>query len=80
MGFADDESSPLVWARKQVSLTVCPRSYITGESETLVEEFFVRKGLGARFDKLTARQAEAFVVLDKELTAEIKDGQRRQDL
>ncbi len=80
---AEEGSAPLVWARKQVALKSCPASYITAESQTLVEEFFVRRRLGARdIDSLTARQVEAFVILEKELAQEMNDGQHnsRQSL
>jgi len=66
-----------VWARKQVALDTCPRSYITAESQTLVEEFFMRRRLG-RFDctVLSARQVEAFVILESALRGERNDEQR----
>jgi hypothetical protein len=55
-------------------MATCPKPYITAESQSLVEEFFVRRHLRA-FDgkELTARQVEAFVILEKELSAE-RDG------
>jgi len=57
-----------------MSLTTCPKSYITGESQTLVEEFFVRRRLGAmNFDELSAKQVEAFVILEKALATERHD-------
>jgi len=66
----------LIWVRKQVALRTCPKSYITGESLTLVEEFFVRRRLGgARLEELSAKQVEAFVILEKALAAEKSDGQ-----
>jgi hypothetical protein len=38
-----------------------------------VEEFFIRKRLGLMDEEhLTARQVEAFAILEKELAAEIK--------
>jgi hypothetical protein len=54
-----------------VALATCPKPYITAESQALVEEFFVRRRLRA-FDakELSARQVEAFVILEKELIAE----------
>jgi hypothetical protein len=65
-----------VWARRGVSLTTCPKSYITGDSLTLVEEFFVRRRLGGTsFADLSARQVEAFSILESELSAEMKYGQ-----
>ena len=73
---ADDPGARLVWARKQVALKTCPTSYVTAGSQTLVEEFFVRRRLGARdFDGLTARQVEAFVILERELALEMNNGQ-----
>jgi hypothetical protein len=66
-----------VWARKQTALDTCPRSYITAESQTLVEEFFVRRRLGSACgDELSARQVEAFVLLESALGAERNDGQQ----
>ena len=56
---------------------VLPQSYITAESEGLVEEFLVRRRLGGlRIDELCARQAEGFLILEQELSTEIKDGQQ----
>ena len=49
-----------------MALTTCPKSYVTGESEALVEEFAVRRRIGGtRLEDLSARQAEAFVVLEE---------------
>jgi len=61
----------LVWARRGVSLDQCPKAYITQESLSLLEEFFVRRRLG-RFEaeQLSARQIDAFMILEKELAAE----------
>lgn len=68
-----------MWARSDVALFTCPTSYITPESETLVEEFFVRRRLGAiDFSELSARQVEAFAILEKALTSEIKHGQEKR--
>jgi hypothetical protein len=72
------QSSP-VWVRKDITLFTCPKSYITSYSETLVEEFFVRRRLGAiDFSELSAKQVEAFAILEKALTAEIKDAQEKR--
>jgi len=68
-----------VWARNEVTLFTCPTSYITSESDALVEEFFVRRRMGAiAFSELSARQVEAFAILEKALTAEIKHGQEKR--
>jgi hypothetical protein len=67
----------LVWARRNVGLDRCPKPYITAESQSLVEEFFIRRRFrGFPANQLSARQVEAFVILEKELTAEVEDGRR----
>ena len=76
---SDEVKGPPVWARKDVALFTCPKSYITPDSETLVEEFFVRRRMGAiDFSALSARQVEAFAILENALTAEIRDGQEKR--
>jgi hypothetical protein len=66
----------LVWSRKNVALATCPRSYITTESGLMVEEFFVRRRLGGiRFAELSARQVEAFLILEQALEAETRETQ-----
>jgi len=65
----------LVWARRNVVLDTCPKPYITAESQSLIEEFFVRRRLrGFDGEELSARQVEAFVILERELTAEMNGG------
>jgi hypothetical protein len=76
-GFEEDDRAPLVWARRGAAARTCPTSFVTAESLGLVEEFSVRKRLGLwDMAGLTARQVEAFVILEKELAAEGNDGQR----
>ena len=59
-----------------MTLRTCPKSYVTGDSETLVEEFLVRRRLrGIEFGQLDARHVEAFVILEQALTSEMNDGQ-----
>ena len=66
-----------VWVRKHVAIDSCPKSYISADSQSLVEEFWVRRKLGRlRIEELTARQAEAFMILEQELTQENRDGQQ----
>ena len=66
-----------MWARKTIAIDSCPQSYITAESEGLVEEFLVRRRLGGiDFDELSARQVEAFLVLEQALAAEDLAGRR----
>ena len=63
--------SRLVWARRNIALDTCPKPYITAESQSLVEEFFVWRRLRVfDGDEMSARQVEAFVILERELAAE----------
>jgi hypothetical protein len=77
LGFEEDPVGPPVWARRGVCLGTCPKSYISVESESLVEEYLVRRRFGdVRAMELSARQAEAFAILENELSAEIRHGQQ----
>ena len=61
-----------IWAHGTIALDCCPKSYITAESECLVEDFLVRRRLpGTNFRDLTARQVEAFLILEQALAAEM---------
>ena len=65
-----------MWARKDQALRMCPKSYISAESTTLVEEFFVRRRIGGMDPaNLSAKQVEAFVILEKALANEMNDVQ-----
>jgi hypothetical protein len=79
LGNIDEPIGPPVWARKDVALHTCPTSYVTSESQALVEEFLVRRRLGAiDIRDLSAKQVEAFALLEKALTAEINDAQQNR--
>ena len=76
MGGVDDPGRGPVWARRNVAISTCPKSYVTGQSYALVEEFLVRRRLGGvRCDEMSAKDAEAFAILEREFVAEIKYGQ-----
>ena len=77
MGFREAPKAAPVWARRHVSTSVCPRSYITADSDTLLEEYFVRRRLsGMDLARLTARQADAFLVIEEAVAAEMRDAQQ----
>lgn len=58
----------VVWARNEVATTVCPKSYITGQSMAWLEEYLVRRKLGQKgIENLEARAVEAFVILEHEV-------------
>ena len=66
-----------VWVRKGVCAESCPKSLITAESMAWLEEYGVRRRLGSREVKdLTARQVEAFLLLEGELFKEPNHGQQ----
>jgi hypothetical protein len=67
-----------VWARRNVGLDRCPKPYITAESQSLLEEFFTWRRLRAIEGELSARQVEAFMILEKELAAELSYGARER--
>jgi hypothetical protein len=73
----EDPTAPPVWARRDVSLGTCPKSYITAESITLLEEFSVRRRMGdVRIAELTSRQVEGFAILERALAEELKNGRQ----
>jgi hypothetical protein len=79
LGYQDEPAGPPVWARKDISLHTCPKSYVSSESQSLVEEFLLRRRLGAiDIRELSAKQVEAFALLERALTGEIKDGQQNR--
>ena len=64
----------LVWIRKQAQADECPKSMVTGESLSLVEEFFVRRRLGMVDGMETpARKVDAFLILREEMEREERD-------
>ncbi len=64
-----------VWARDRKSTEECPKSLITAASVELLERFSVWKFSNGRgVDELTAREADAFVLLDGEYRAEVESG------
>jgi hypothetical protein len=58
-----------------VSTTVCPKSYITGESAAWLDEFHAWRALGRPdFREMSAREAQALMILENELASEVKRG------
>ena len=75
------QGSAVVWARAGIALTTCPKAYLTAESEALLEDFLIRRRLGgSRVEDLSARQAEAFMVLEQALAEERKNGRAQRHL
>lgn len=69
----------IVWGRKQVQSQECPKSFVTGESMALLEEFFVSTRLGIPSSlELRARTADAFLILREQREREERDGTSSQ--
>jgi len=65
----------IVWGRKHVAVDECPRSYISAQSIAWLEEFFLmRHSWHLHLFELAAREVDAFVVLEKEMIMEMRDG------
>ena len=77
-GWLGKRSEPVgspVWARGGVGVFECPKSYITAESLTWIEEFQVRKLFGfGDVMSLSARAVDAFCTLERESIAEQTNG------
>lgn len=65
----------VVWGRKLTQSEECPKSFVTGESLALLEEFFVRRRLGIEDSTgMEARKVDAFLILRDEMEREERDG------
>lgn len=64
-----------MWARGRVSTTVCPKSYISGDSAAWLEEFHAWRALGKPdLRAMGAREANALMTLENELAREANRG------
>ncbi len=61
----------IVWGHHGAQAEECPKSFITGESLTFIEEFLVGRRLGMQNTlRMAARKADAFVILHDEMERE----------
>jgi hypothetical protein len=66
-----------VWIRNRIHTDVCPKSIVQAQSLGWIEEYAVwRRMGGVRTDELSAKQVDAYLVLEAELRAEQNDGTR----
>jgi hypothetical protein len=66
----------VVWGRKRAQTEECPKSFITGQSLAWIEEFVARRRLSIPDSLETeARKVDAFLILQREMETEIRDGQ-----
>jgi hypothetical protein len=68
----------IVWARRNVSVQSCPKSFITAESLGMVDEFNLWKVSQGDLSAKPARVAEAILLLESELRAEINSGTNQE--
>jgi hypothetical protein len=71
---AKRDAARVVWARGRVATEECPTSFVSPVSIEFIEKYFASKVVGV--GELTAREAEAFLVLERELRTEQTNGQR----
>jgi hypothetical protein len=72
---APDKPANVVWSRRNVVIDECPKSFITAQSLTWLEEFFImRQFWQAHLYELPARQVEAFLILENERRSEAHHG------
>ena len=65
----------IVWGRGQVHVDECPKSYVTGDSISLLEEFFVLQALGTKVSATApARTVDAFLILREQVDKEERNG------
>jgi len=65
----------MVWSRNNVAVDECPKSFITAQSLTWLEEFFImRQFWQPQLYDLPARQADAFLILENERKSEAHHG------
>lgn len=68
MADAAETPAHLVWARHDVATDTCPKSFVTAQSLGWMEQFFVwRKLAYRRTEVLSAREVEAFMILENEI-------------
>jgi len=67
----------VIWARKRVSTDQCPTSVVSAQSVSWIEQFYVWRRLRESYPgELSAREVEAFLILEGEAQAEESDGRQ----
>jgi len=76
---AEPGNGRIVWGRRQVAVTRCPKSIITAESMYLLDEFNVWKRYpSAPLHALPARVVDAILILDDEFRAEVNSANQEK--
>ncbi|MBI3471462.1 MAG: hypothetical protein HY013_08900 [Candidatus Solibacter usitatus] len=65
----------IVWSRGRVATDRCPKSEVSAQSLEWLERFFVWRTLGPKYPgEPSAREVEAFLILEQELAGERNHG------
>ena len=68
----------IVWGRGRVESQECPKSFVTGDSIALLEEYFVRRRLGIPDSiEMEARTTDAFLILRDQMDREERNGRQQ---
>ena len=72
MSEGEPDRGRVIWGRRHVAATRCPKSIITAESMYLLDEFNLWKRSGANsLHAMPARVADAILIIDNECRAEV---------
>ena len=70
----------IVWGRRQIAVTQCPKSLISGESLYLLEQFSAwTRCRNANLQAMSARIVDAILILENEARAELRSENRERN-
>jgi len=76
MGGDDEGPAQPVWARRQTVAFCCPKSIITAQSLTFIEQFLYWRRCGGDVWSLDAKSADALLRLQEESEKENKNEEK----
>jgi hypothetical protein len=77
LGIEPPQGGRPVWIRRRAASATCPKSYITAQSATWLDEYFVWKTAGQiNLLDLPAKTAEAFLILEREWRSELEHAEQ----
>ena len=63
-----------VWTRRDLTIFECPKSFVTGDSLVFIERYGIWKRFGGQsIEMLSARDVEAFLILEAEVEGEARN-------
>ncbi len=76
IGAKEKTPARLVWARGKNVAFHCPKSIITAQSLSFIQQFLYWKGCGVDLWSLDAKSADAILLLQDEFEKEKKNGEK----